>query len=323
MIQQINTTQLTELHRHLDVSVRPATLLEFAIKQELLPQSTQLQEFKDKLFLKHPLNSLEEVLAQFTLFQRIFQTPDALSRVAFEGVEDCYNEGIRRAELRFSPGFVAQYSRLSWETILEGFVTGLNQALARYPEMKAGLICIATRDYGVEEVSKTVEFYLNNTEDLIGLDLAGNETEYPCKMFEKAFAPAVKSKSPITIHAGEASGPDNIWEAIDLLSAKRIRHGIRCLEDPKLVKFLQKQKVCLEICPTSNWITQVCPTLEDHPLPKILEKGIAATINTDDPGIFGITLPSEIEIVRSRLGLTEEQINTCFETAERFSFLPR
>lgn len=309
-----------ELHRHLDVSLRSATLLEFAQADERVPGSTSLTSFEDDLFLRTPLRDLHAVLAKFTLFQKVLRTPERLERVAFEAAEDCYREGTRAVEFRFSPGFVAEGGGLAWPEILAGFERGIARARAAYPDLHVGLIGIATRDYGAEEAARLVEFVLAHRASFVGIDLAGNEDQYPCRLFEAAFAPARKADIPLTIHAGEASGPENMWEAIELLGARRIGHGIACVRDPKLMEELRKRSICLEMCPTSNWITHAVPSLARHPLPQVLRAGIPVCINTDDPGIFGVSLTHEREIARTQLGLTEAEVLDCNQNAKKHLF---
>lgn len=311
----------TELHRHLDVSVRTSTLLELAQERGLEQYSTSLEAFSQKHIMRQPMTDLSAVLAQFSLFQHVLDRPEVLERVAFEAVEDCRAEGTRRVELRFSPTFVSELSKLKWEDALDGFEAGIRKALARYPEMQAGLLCIASRDYGVDAVARTAEFFLKQGDRFAGFDLAGNETEYPCRIFEKALRPLVDAGSKITIHAGEASGPENVWEAIELLGARRIGHGIQSVKDASLMKALAERRICLEMCPTSNWLTQGVTTFESHPLPTVLRAGIPVCINTDDPGIFGVTLQHEMRICRERMGMTEAELARCTEHAFQASFL--
>ncbi len=313
---------LTELHRHLDVSTRLSTLLELAQKQGLESRSTSLDSFRDKVVLTKPLADLSSVLATFTLFQKVLDRPETLERVAFEVAEDCFREGITRAELRFSPSFVTEFSGLSWTDALEAFDRGLKRAEGAYPGHRAGMICIASRDYGQEAAARTVEFYLKNRSRLIGLDLAGNENQFPCRMFEEAFGPAKAEPSArITVHAGEGSGPENIWQAVELLGARRIGHGIAFEQDPKLAPFLAEKGICLEMCPTSNWLTQAIPSLEQHPLPRALRAGIPVCINTDDPGVFGVSLRDEMEICHTRMGMTQAELEACQAHAARASFI--
>ena len=294
----------TELHRHLDVSIRTQTLLEFAQQKGLVSLSTSREAFEDKLLLREPLADLEAVLARFNLYQKVLDRHENIERATFEAVEDCWNEGTTQVEFRYSPSFVGEYSSLSWTEALQAFQKGLDRGLKQFPLMKAGLICIASRDYGIEEVCRTLEFYQNHAAEFIGIDLAGNEVHYPCSLYETAFKrlreglPKALS-SQITIHAGEASGPDNIWQAVDLLGARRIGHGIACIQDPQLLNYLAQNQICLEVCPTSNWLTQSVPILENHPLPQILRAGVPVCINTDDPGNSLKMSPAEIELCKN------------------------
>jgi len=311
----------TELHRHLDVSVRTSTLLELAQERGLEPQSTSLAAFREKAIMTKPMSDLNSVLATFSLFQDVLDRPDVLDRVAYEVIEDVRGEGTRAVELRFSPSFVGERSHLKWEDILDGFESGVKRALQAFPEMRAGLICIAPRDRGMDEVDRTVDFFLKHQSRFIGLDLAGNEADYPCRLFEKAFRRAADYGANITIHAGEGAGPENMWEAIELLHAKRIGHGVACVQDPKLMEVLRERKICLEVCPTSNWLTHAAPSIAQHPLPRILRAGIPVSVNTDDPGVFGVTLPSEFELCKREMGLSPAEIQLCQDHAWAASFL--
>lgn len=311
----------TELHRHLDVSVRLPTMFELAKERGLESQSTSLEAFGEKLIMRKPMSDLNSVLAQFEYFQNVLDRPDVLERIALEVIDDCYADQIRAVELRFSPGFVCGRSKLKWEDALDGFEAGVKAGLAKHPDMKAGLICIASRENGIDSVAKTIEFYMKHQLRFIGLDLAGPEDDYPCSLFKDIFKPVVHAGAPITIHSGEGSGPENVWEAIEFLGARRIGHGTSCVEDPQLMKALAEKKICLEMCPTSNWLTQVVPDLRDHPLPKVLRAGIPVCINTDDPGIMGVTLAHEIKLCREVMGMSEAEIAQTFEHARAASFL--
>ena len=310
-----------ELHRHIDVSLRLSTLLQLAQERGLEPESTSVDAFAEKFLIKKPLSDLSTVLSQFSLFQYVLDRPDVIEKVAFEALEDTYLEGTRLVEFRFSPSFVCQYSKLKWEYALDGFEAGLKRGLNQYPEMKAGLLCIASRDLGPDSVEKTIEFYLKHQDRFIGIDLAGDEANFPAAGFTKTFQKAKKQGARITVHAGEATGPEAIWEAIEVLGAERIGHGVASIQDSQLVEHLIKNKSCLEMCPSSNFVTNVTPDLRKHPLPSLLRKGVPVCINTDDPGIFGVTLPSEIKIAKDILGLSQAEIELCHRHAVQSSFL--
>lgn len=318
----------TELHRHLDISMRLSTLLEMAQLVGAENRLTTLAEFSDRMVIRQPLGSLSEVLDTFGIVQSVLDRPEHLERVAYETVWDCHEEGTRRVELRFSPSFVCEISKLGWVEALRAFEIGLDRALNELPAMRAGLICIASRDFGPQAVGETVEFYLEQRDRFIAFDLAGPEKGFPCRLFEDVFEPIRRAKKDdpegvhVTIHAGEAVGPESVWEAIELLGAERIGHGIHAFDDPALVRHLAERQICLEMCPTSNWLTGAVERLEEHPLRAALEAGVAATINTDDPTLFGVTLGDEVRLARQVIGLSEAQVDHSFEVAAASSFLP-
>lgn len=309
----------TELHRHLDVSIPSRTLFEFAQADGLVSESTSLPQFEQELYLRAPLADLSTVLARFELFPRVLNRPERLERVAFEVATQAYAEQIHRLELRYSPQFVRDGGGLDWAVQHAAFERGLARARGTCPGLQAGLILIATREFGPEIAAQTVEFAIAN--HAIGVDLAGDETQIPSRAFAQAYAPARAAGLPITIHAGEAAGPESVWEAIESLGARRIGHGITSFQDPELVQRLIRDGICLEMCPTSNWITQCVPSLSDHPIKQALELGVSVCINTDDPGIFGVTLANERSVARSQCGLTEANLITCEKNARDALFL--
>jgi adenosine deaminase len=317
----------TELHRHLDVSTRSRTLLELARAVGIEGAGTTLEEFRHKTLIREPMAGLSDVLARFTTFQRVLDRPEHLQRVAYETVHDCAADEVSQVELRFSPSWVCEHGSMSWDDALASFALGAEAALAELQGMRAGLICIASRDYGPDSVAQTVEFYLRNRSRLIGFDLAGDEAGHPARLFEQALQPLLDAKRErpdeihITIHAGEASGPESVWEALELLGAERIGHGIRAFEDPLLLEHLRREQICLEMCPTSNRLTRAVPDLVRHPLREGVEQGIPVTISTDDPGIFDVTLSDELRIARTEIGLSDEQVERCLANAADHTFL--
>jgi len=312
---------ITELHRHLDASIRLSTLHELALEKGIEKKGTTLEALKEKIILSRPLKNLTEVLARFDIFQKVLDSKEVIEKISFQALEDCAREGTNQIEFRFSPSFLCEKNGLSWEEGLKSVVSGLKKASAQYPDMKWGLICIASRDYGEESVSQTVEFFLKYRSDFIGFDLAGNENRYPCRLFENAFKPLVLAQVPITIHAGEDSGPENVWEAIELLGAKRIGHGISSVRDPQLLTYLRDKQICLEVCPTSNFITQAVTSLEAHPLKSMIKAEVPVCINTDDPGVFGNTLPGEFKICINNIGLSSNELEFCKRSANLATFI--
>lgn len=318
----------TELHRHLDLSTRLPTLLEHAVEDGLVPSSTSLDAFRERVVIRRPLGSLGDVLERFTIFQRLLDRPGRVERTGYEALLDCRDEGLAQVELRFSPSWVCEDGSLTWSEALDSFERGLERASAEAPEVAWGLLCIASRDYGPEAAAETAEFYLRHRRRFVGFDLAGDEARWPARLFEGAVAPILRARRDdpdlhVTIHAGEGSGPESVWEALELLGAERIGHGVRSFEDPALVRRLAEEGVCLEMCPTSNVLTEAVPSIEGHTLRRALEAGVPVCVNTDDPAIFGVTFGGELRRARDEIGVGDEGVRRCLEAAAAASFLGR
>ena len=317
----MSTVQRTELHRHLDASFRPSTLVTLVNRLQIPAPFKTAKEVREKFWITSQMKSLAEVLACFEIFQKVLRTQEILEQVAFEAVEDAALDGIQKIELRYSPSFTSEFSGLSWKEALDSFSKGIQQGAATHG-IRAGLICIASREYGLEAAIKTVEFALENRGQFIGVDLAGNEEAFPNRNYASAFRRAVDAGMPVTIHAGEACGPESIWQAIDELGARRIGHGITATRDEKLIQRLARDGILLETCPTSNYVTRSVNSFAEHPLPKFLAARIPVSISTDEPGIFGVTLTEEQAIARKHMGLSGADIAKTEAFASSHSFLP-
>ncbi len=312
----------TELHRHLDASFRASTLAELTHSFGVPAPFANTAEVATKFWLTRQMSNLKEVLDCFVLFQQLLRNTETLERVGREVVEDAKAEGSDQVELRYSPTFTSEFSQIPWQKGLEAFSRGVREG-ERLTGVKAGLICIVSRGYALDDARATIEFAVANKEHFIGVDLAGPEEGFPCRMYKDVFKPALLAGLPVTIHAGEACGPENVWEAIDLLGARRIGHGINSIHDQELMKRLARDQILLETCPTSNYITRSIAEWPEHPLPRFLEAGIPVSISTDDPGIFGVGLGEEYSRCRKFLGMSEADLRKIDEYATKHSFLSK
>lgn len=310
----------TELHRHLDASFRPSTLFELARKYAVPVPFASADEVPTRFWLTQQMASLQEVLDRFVLFQKVLRTTEDLERVAREAVEDARAEGIARLELRYSPSFTSELSAIPWDDALDAFLRGVRVASAR-TGVRAGLLCIVSRGYPDAVTERTMDFAVSRRTDFVGVDLAGAEEGFPCRLFKRIFRQAADAGLPATVHAGEACGPKNVWEAIDDLGARRIGHGIRAIEDPVLVARLARDGILLETCPTSNYVTRSVPAWADHPLPRFLHAGVPVSVSTDDPGIFGVTLDEEYARCRALMGLDDADLARIDAHAAQHTFL--
>lgn len=246
---------------------------------------------------------------------------DACRRIGYENILDAKAEGIDYIELRFSPLFMAQARGLEPEGITAAVAEGVRRGAAE-TGVKANLIGILSRHFGPREAMHELNALLAHKDDFVGLDLAGDEANFPGELFVDHFRIARDVGWQITVHAGEAAGAESIWQAIRELGAVRIGHATRVLDDPKLVDHMVEHGIGVEVNLTSNVQTSTVSSYAAHPLKAMLEAGILATINSDDPGISNITLPYEYELAAVRAGLSEGQIHQIQRNALDLAFLP-
>ena len=199
-------------------------------------------------------------------------------------------------------------------------VEGVRQGNAETPRTKAALLGIISRTYGPETGMKELEALLTQKDQIVGLDLAGDEVRFPAEMFVEHFRIARDAGWGITVHAGESAGPQSVWHAINDLGATRIGHALSIGEDPALVEFMLENQIGIEANLTSNVDTSSVPSYAAHPLKGWLEMGLLATINTDDPGISPVTLREEFEIAAPKAGLTEEDTRMAQMNAVEVAF---
>jgi adenosine deaminase len=245
---------------------------------------------------------------------------DACRRIAYENVEDAKNEGIDYIELRFSPWFMAEPHDLDPIGVVEAVVEGV-QSGERDFGIKANLIGIISRTYGVDVGWKELDALLTQKEYLVGLDLAGDEINFPASWFKDHFRKGRDAGWRITVHAGESAGPESIWQAIQDLGATRIGHAVRAIDDLELMEFMMDKRIGIETNLTSNLQTMTVPDLADHPAKEFLERGLLVTLNTDDPGISGIDLNHEYYYAAPAAGLSQNQTWQAQKNALEIAFL--
>ena len=294
---------LVDLHRHLDGNVRLETIIELGRQHNLSLPAWEPEALRPFVQVTSPQPSLLEFLSKFDYLIPAMVDYDACRRIAYENVEDAHNEGICYVELRFSPLFVASGRRLDPSGVIEAIADGIAAGI-RDTGVQARIIGIIQRHLGLESAARELETLLQVRSLVTGVDLAGAEAGWPGEMFTGLFRRARDSGWRITVHAGEAAGPEYVWQALRELGAERIGHGVRAIEDPRLVETLAREQIGVECCLTSNLQTNAVPDLASHPLRRFLEAGVLATINTDDPSISGIDLPHEYNVAAPAAGIS-------------------
>ena len=309
-----------ELHRHLEGAVRLQTIIDLYREAGHPLTARTPEELAPEAQVLRPLNSLAEVLTYFGVAQEAFRDYAAVERIAFEAVEDLATDNVRLAELRFSPEFVCTPFALDWDRALEAMLAGI--ARAGDLDVAVGLIAIVSRSYGIESAERTVQFALRNREHLVGFDLADDELDHPASLFTGVLAPIREAGIPLTAHYGESGGPEYPREAVQALGVNRLGHGVSVAWDPAVTELVVDRGVALEMCPTSNERTNAVPSLEHHPARRLLNEGAIVTINTDDPGLFGIDLTHELSVAADVLGFDDGELRRVTANALEASFLP-
>jgi adenosine deaminase len=298
---------ITDLHRHLDGNIRIQTILELGQKFSMNLPANEIEALRPFVQVVENQPDLMAFLQKLDWGVAVLGDLDACRRVAYENVEDAKLASIDYAELRFSPYYMSMKHNLPIAGVVEAVVDGV-QAGCRDFNTKANLIGIMSRTFGVQHCAKELEALLTQSQHLVAVDLAGDELGKPGALFKDHFKKARDAGLHVTIHAGEAAGAESIWQAINELGATRIGHGVKAIQDPRLMDYLAKYNIGLESCITSNIQTSSIADISQHPLKTFLEHGIKATINTDDPAVEGIELEHEYNVAAPAAGLSQEQI---------------
>jgi aminodeoxyfutalosine deaminase len=308
-----------ELHVHLQGAIRPATLLELARRHGVdLPA-----EDLDGLRRWFQVRDFAHFIELYAVLRACLKEADDYELVTHELGVELARQGVRYAEVTFTPGpEVYQGPR---ETFFDGLTRGRQRVHRELGVELNWIFDIPRRTVTLYPDLPLADFItdmaINGRHDgVIGLGLAGTEAGYPPEPFEPWFDRARAAGLHSAPHAGETAGPDSIWGALRALGAERIGHGVRAVEDPSLMEYLAEHRIPLEVCPTSNIRLGVYPSFAEHPLRQLLDAGLLVTVNTDTPGVFGITLSDEIALLRSSFGLDDQAVNTVLRNAAAAAF---
>ena len=309
-----------DLHRHLDGAVRLSTILELGKQHGIKLPGATLDELRPHVQIMERQPGVMAFISKMLWMTAVLADTDACERIARENVEDAQREGIDYIELRFSPWFMSEPHQLDPAEVTGAVVRGTQEGAAA-TGVKVNLIGILSRTYGPEVAQAELAALLTERANIVALDLAGDEANFPAKLFTEHFKRARDAGWRITVHAGESAGPESVWDAIRLLGAERIGHGVRAMEDEALIDFLAEHHIGIEANLTSNVQTSTVADLATHPLKRMLERGLRASINTDDPGVSAIDLRHEFDVAAPAAGLSRAMIRQAQRHALETAFL--
>jgi adenosine deaminase len=311
----------TDLHCHLDGSLRLSTILELAEQQGVdLPAKTEA-ELAKAIHLGEVCDDLVEYLKAFDITCAVLQTEEALERAAYELAEDAAKENVWHLEVRYAP-ILHTRRGLPMARIVEAVLAGLRRAERKF-DITTGVILCGIRNIDPRESYRLAELAVAYSRmGVVAFDLAGGEKGNPAKEHEDAFSLVLANNMNATVHAGEAYGPESIQQALHFCGAHRIGHGTRLAEDGDLLAYVTDHRVPLEVCLSSNLQTSVVDKLENHPLRLYYDVGVRVSLNTDNRLITDTTVSQELLLAHQELGFTLEELKILIVQGFKSAFLP-
>lgn len=307
-----------ELHLHLEGSVHPELVKTLAVKYETELKDASVDEIKAEVFRYRDfagfLNSFKRVC------EHLQNPEDYLA--ALDHLEGYFvDQNIRYAEIIYTPSIPWFFGR-NGEEILRALLKA-SKTISEKTQIEIRWILDCVRQFGPELAEKTAGLAVQyRDEGVVAIGLGGDENSLPMAEFEKIFAWARANQLYIHVHAGEIGDPQQVWDALQVLGANRIGHGIQAARDPRLMEYLRDHVISLDVCLTSNVCTRAWPMISEHPLSLLYRRGVPITLNTDDPGLFSTTLCDEYRKAAEAFHLESSDLQYFAIQGVRSSFLP-
>ncbi|ELC8443491.1 adenosine deaminase [Clostridium perfringens] len=308
-----------ELHCHLDGSLRVETAIELAKKEGIELESYEYDKVKELLVIPEECESLNDYLKRFDLPVSILQRPENLERVAFELMEDANKENVKYIEIRFAPLFHLEKG-MTQEEVIASVIKGIRKAEELY-DIRGNVILSCLRHHSVDSVYEVIEAGKKFIgKGVVAIDLAGCELENFVKPYEEVMKAAREAGFRVTIHAGETGYGKNVRDAIELLGAERIGHGLFIFNDEEAYNLVKNKGVTLEMCPKSNIDTKGVTKYEEHPIYKYHKDNIKVNLSTDNRTVSNITLTEEFENVDQAFNIDFEDYKKIYLDSVDASF---
>jgi adenosine deaminase len=264
----------------------------------------------------------QNFLSKFEVLRKFYRSPKVISRITEETIADAAADNVRYLELRFTPAALSKVAGFPLGEVMDWVAEAAQKAQSKY-QVTTRLIASVNRHESPQLAEQVAGLAVERRGNgIVGLDLAGDETGYAASPFSSIFQEARQDGLNITVHAGEWGGAENVAEAIQILGAERIGHGVRVMEDASVVSLGRERGTAFEVCVTSNYQSGVVNALDEHPIQQMLEAGLNVTIDTDDPSISQITLSDEYQVVCEQIGFTIDLLRDRILAAARAAFLP-
>jgi adenosine deaminase len=320
-LETIEKLPKTDLHVHLDGSLRLSTILDLAQKHRIELPANDEDGLRKAMNLGQNCGSLVEYLKAFDVTLRVMQTEEALTRIAYELAEDAAKENVRYMEVRYAPMLHTRRG-LKLTNVVEAVLAGLRAAQQAFG-IEANVIICGIRNVSPESSLEMAELAVAyKGRGVVGFDLAGAEYDHPAKHHKHAFQLVRDNNINVTIHAGEAYGPESIAQAVHVCGAHRIGHGCRLRENGDLLHYVNDHRMPMECCPSSNVQTGAIRDLASHPLKLYYNLGLRVTVNTDNRLVTDTTVSKELWLCHTQMGLTMHDLKQIVLAGFKSAFLP-
>ena len=311
----------TDLHCHLDGSLRLDTVIDLARQQGVKLPTFDRGELFSMLYAGEHVASLDDYLRAFDITLSVMQREDALERIAYELAEDAHRENVRYIEVRYSP-LLHNREGLRPAQVVEAVLRGLRAAKREFG-IRYGVILCAIRSQPAEQSLRIAELCVAfKNRGVVGFDLAGSEINNPAKVHRAAFQLVIDNNINCTAHAGESFGPDSVHQAIHKCGAHRIGHGTRLVESGDLLNFVNDHRIPLEVCPSSNVQTRAAASWDAHPVDFYVDYGLRITINTDNRLMSDTTASKELHLCHKHFGWSLDTIKEIIISGFKSAFMP-
>lgn len=311
-----------DLHRHLEGSLRLTTMLEIARAYNLAVPMERTRLSSLVQFQKRDQPTYQNFLAKFATLRLLYRSPEVIQRITSEAIEDAARDNVRHLEMRFTPVALSRVGGFPLGKVMDWVCAAARQAAEEH-RISVRLIVSVNRHESVQLAEEVVALAMDRLpQGVVGMDLAGNEADFPAEPFASILHAARQAGLRLTIHAGEWNGAANVRQAIEEFGAERIGHGVRVLEDPNTVALARERQTVFEVCLTSNYQSGVTPRLRDHPVRRMLDAGLKVSLGSDDPSVSQITLSQEYRLARKIVGLSLEALKEIILVGAQAAFLP-
>jgi len=311
----------TDLHVHLDGSLRPETIHDLAERDDVDLPFDSVDDIRRFFIEDLPERDLVAYLERFDVTTSVMQTPEALERIAFELVEDAARENVWYMEVRYAP-ILSTKRGLSPRQVVDAIERGLRHGQETYPRTRSHQIICGLRHFEPERAVRMAALAVEYKDrGVLAFDLAGAEKDNPAKRFREAFYLVRHANLNVTVHAGEAYGPESIHQALHWAGAHRIGHGVRLGEDPDLVEYVRDHRIPLEMCPTSNVQTGAVSSIDRHPIREYFDRGLRVTVNTDNRLMSNTTMTQELALCCEHLRFDLDDIKKLILNGFKSAFL--